>query len=123
MDEQESIAEGLVLSEAIERAGIGREYRALERTLLVDHPVAVEPELERLRSADRTLAARAGLLMEEHERFRQSLDQLAWLRGIIDREDHGGHRQALGQYWRLVLEALRRHLDDEDLFLSINTST
>ncbi|MFY9717796.1 MAG: hypothetical protein WAK40_07705 [Thermoplasmata archaeon] len=49
----------------------------------------------------------------DHDRFLVSLDQLWWFYGIVAADDHGGHRQALGQYGRLVAEALRRHLTEE----------
>ena len=52
-------------------------------------------------------------LRSEHERFRVSVVQLGWFLGIVERDDHGGNRQALGQYGRLVVEALRRHRADE----------
>ena len=56
---------------------------------------------------------REELLRREHAWFRTSLDQLRWFLGIVEQEDHGGHRQALGQYGRLLAEALRLHLADE----------
>ncbi len=56
---------------------------------------------------------REELLAREHAWFRTSLEQLRWFLGIVEQEDHGGHRQALGQYGRLLAEALRRHLADE----------
>jgi len=88
------------------------------------------PALEELRSAigalDRAVrlhVARGSAAAErrasgsaaevEHERFLVSLDQLWWFYGIVAGDDHGGHRQALGQYGRLVTEALRRHLAEE----------
>ncbi len=49
----------------------------------------------------------------EHDRFRTSVEQLRWFLAIVEREDHGGHRQALGQYGRVLVEALRRHRSDE----------
>lgn len=52
-------------------------------------------------------------LEAEHERFRSSIEQLLVLLEVVAGDDHGGHRQALGQYGRLVAEALRRHLADE----------
>ncbi len=52
-------------------------------------------------------------LAADHERFRTSVQQLWWFYGIVEREDHGGNRQALGQYGRLVCEALRRHRAEE----------
>lgn len=52
-------------------------------------------------------------LESEHRRFLGSLEQLWWFYRIVEGDDHGGHRQALGQYGRLVTEALRRHRADE----------
>jgi hypothetical protein len=52
-------------------------------------------------------------LRADHAWFSVSLEQLAWFFGIVENEDHGGHRQAMGQYGRLLAEALRRHRDLE----------
>jgi hypothetical protein len=57
------------------------------------------------------------LLRADHAWFAVSLEQLAWFFGIVENEDHGGHRQALGQYGRLLAEALRRHRDLEREYL------
>ena len=56
---------------------------------------------------------RAALLSREHDRFRVSLEQLTGLLGVVENDDHGGHRQALGQYGRLLVDALRTHRADE----------
>lgn len=52
-------------------------------------------------------------LESEHERFRASVEQLRGLLDVVEADDHGGHRQALGQYGRVLAEALRLHLADE----------
>jgi len=52
-------------------------------------------------------------ISEDHRWFRTSVEQLQWFFAVVAREDHGGHRQALGQYGRLLTEALRRHRVDE----------
>jgi hypothetical protein len=57
------------------------------------------------------------LLRADHAWFSVSLEQLAWFFGIVENEDHGGHRQALGQYGRLLAEALHRHRDLEREYL------
>lgn len=49
----------------------------------------------------------------DHLWFRTSLDQLQWFLSVVERDDHGGNRQALGQYGRLLAESLRRHRRDE----------
>jgi hypothetical protein len=52
-------------------------------------------------------------LQAEHLRFRASIRELRGLLRVVERDDHGGHRQALGQYGRIFVEALRVHLRDE----------
>ena len=52
-------------------------------------------------------------LAAEHGRFRSSVRELVGLLEVVERDDHGGHRQALGQYGRIFVEALRVHLRDE----------
>lgn len=63
----------------------------------------------------RRLAAKRQRLAAEHERFRTSLAELRLLLAVVEGDDHGGHRQALGQYGRLLTEALRAHRDEERL--------
>ncbi|HTT73624.1 MAG TPA: hypothetical protein VMG99_05695 [Thermoplasmata archaeon] len=63
--------------------------------------------------AQRELAAR---LRSDHAWFLGSIDQLGGLFAVVDAEDHGGHRQALGQYGRILAEAVRRHRRDERRF-------
>jgi hypothetical protein len=53
------------------------------------------------------------LLAAEHRRFVTSIAELEALLTVVEGEDHGGHRQALGQYGRIFAEALRRHRVDE----------
>jgi len=53
------------------------------------------------------------LLHADHAWFEVSLDQLRWFLSIVAHDDHGGHRQALGQYGRVLAEALRRHRREE----------
>ncbi len=61
-------------------------------------------------------AATWALLRADHAWFGVSVEQFAWFLGIVENEDHGGHRQALGQYGRLLAEALRRHRTLEDAY-------
>ncbi len=71
------------------------------------------PADERSSAADREPAERATILASDHAWFRTSLDQLEWFYAVVARDDHGGNRQALGQYGRVFAEALRRHRSDE----------
>ncbi len=57
--------------------------------------------------------AGAERLRDEHIRFLASVVELRGLLEVVVQEDHGGHRQALGQYGRLLVEALRRHRTEE----------
>ncbi len=63
--------------------------------------------------AGRRSVAGRSRLAAEHERFRSSVEELLGLLAVVERDDHGGHRQALGQYGRLLTEALRIHRADE----------
>jgi hypothetical protein len=64
----------------------------------------------------RVAEARA-LLRADHAWFGTSTEQLGWFFRIVASEDHGGHRQALGQYGRVFTESLRRHRVDERAYL------
>ncbi len=63
-------------------------------------PTGPREELERVVAAD-------------HAWFLDSLGELAELFSVVVGDDHGGNRQALGQYGRVLAEALRRHRRDE----------
>lgn len=60
-------------------------------------------------------------LTADHARFDDSLGQLDWYCAILARENHGGHRQALGQYGRVLAESFRRHREEEREFLRRTT--
>jgi hypothetical protein len=85
--------------------GIETHGRSAERS--PPGPVAGSPELEDL----------GHILSADHDWFRTSVDQLWWFFGVVEREDHGGHRQALGQYGRVLCEAVRRHRAMEEEFV------
>ncbi|MGI0055037.1 MAG: hypothetical protein ACREBZ_04910 [Thermoplasmata archaeon] len=105
----EALSYGLVLLEPyplVEVAhAIDRYERATDRHVRSATIGAVLPDhrMERL----------AVILRADHAWFQVSFEQLRWFYAIVAHEDHGGHRQALGQYGRLLTEAMRRHLADE----------
>ncbi len=68
---------------------------------------------EPTRTADDRRRFLADRIRGDHRWFETSVEQLRWFLGVVVRDDHGGHRQALGQYGRLFTEALRRHREDE----------
>jgi hypothetical protein len=117
VDSQRSIVTALVRIEPVTLGTIATEVDAIERALLGDHPRTVDPFLaEAPALPDRTERLRL-VLIEEHRRFPESIGQLRWFWGVVRNEDHGGHRQALGQYWAILLESVVRHLEDEAYYL------
>jgi hypothetical protein len=84
------------------------------RSEVASFSATVRRHLRSARSpAPRSAAVRSRRIDEEHRRFGESLVQLGWFFGIVESDDHGGHRQALGQYGRLFAEAMRRHRAEE----------
>ena len=79
------------------------------------HLRASRPHQSRTGSSRSQRPAIGGRLDREHERFRTSVEELRLLLQVVERDDHGGHRQALGQYGRIFVEALRLHRGDERL--------
>lgn len=93
------VSERLVLLEPYSleevRGAVHAVVEGMRRHL--DRPPAVAEE--RLRAE----------LAEEHARYRTSLEEVQGLLRVIESDDHGGHRQALGQYGRVLAESLRAH--------------
>ncbi len=52
-------------------------------------------------------------LIQDHRRFRESLEQLGWYWDLVRQDPHPGNLQALGQYWSVLVEAALRHMEDE----------
>lgn len=86
------------------------------------HGVSTDRWLTSVRPEDEEVLRGVRLLVSDHAWFATSVEQFAWFLHIVEREDHGGHRQALGQYGRILAEALRRHRRDER-WLEGRTST
>lgn len=101
----------LVLLEEFSLEEIRAALDAFERE--VRRHVDANPPAPRGPPAGRDPAERAAILASDHAWFRTSLDQLEWFYAVVARDDHGGNRQALGQYGRVFSEALRRHRSDE----------
>ena len=117
--DQLPMAQGLVRLEDFPLDHLVREVDRLERYLR-EHSDAWDgfPRGPR-EGAGEPSSGRVHLdaLREHHRTFRTSSEQVRWFLDVVLREDHGGHRQALGQYWRLVVEALEWHLAAEREFL------
>ncbi len=110
----QTASDGLVLLAAYPREDLQSMVRA------VGHVVAAHSrEYDRRRGTPPPPGDRAAtwaLLRADHAWFGVSVEQFAWFLGIVEHEDHGGHRQALGQYGRLLAEALRRHRTVEEAY-------
>jgi hypothetical protein len=104
----ERFSEALVRLEPHPLAELGQEVERLVGAV-EDHLATTSSPLPR----DAGAGGRSVRLELEHERFRTSLWELRGLLGVVERDDHGGHRQALGQYGRILTEALRVHRAEE----------
>lgn len=106
----------LVLLEEYSREEVRSALETVTRSV-ENHLRSTLPELAAEKSGSARMRELRSVLTSDHEWFRTSLEQLWWFFGVVDREDHGGHRQALGQYGRVFAESLRRHRRDEREFL------
>ncbi len=109
------VAYRLVLLEEYPLSDVEAAVAAIDRGvrahLDADRPGGILPEASAGTEGSGWQSARLG---DDHERYRTSLEQLRWFLAVVQKEDHGGHRQALGQYARLVAESLRRHRAEEE---------
>jgi hypothetical protein len=101
--------EELVALGAIPLEEVRGAVDALEHELVVRHPGLVEGRLRVLRR----LGPAAQRLERDHERFPEGFTEIRGLLDVAERDDHGGNRQAVGQYGRILLEAVLRHLSEE----------
>lgn len=113
VDRFESMSTGLVLLEPYPLAEVRRRIGELQREVRA-HSAAAEARLdERARPDEPPGPSLVKLVRSDHRWFEMSFEQIDWFLQIAERDGHGGNRQALGQYGRLLAEAVRRHLEDE----------
>jgi len=112
---------GLVLLEEYPIPDL-REAVAEVESSVRSHRATADPWVLPLLGGDEETARGARVVLSDHAWFETSLDQFWWFFRVVEREDHGGHRQALGQYGRVLAEALRRHLADEDRLRARNST-
>lgn len=110
-----SIGDRLVLLEEIPREELAGALGRWEELLVLRHPAVWDRLLARADRIPGVVAPAA--LQREHTIFPSSVGQLRWLFDLTGREGHGGNRQALGQSWKLLVEAVSRHLADERGYL------
>lgn len=94
------------------RSAVGHVGAAIEAHGRATEPLALVPT-----EGSSELRDRARILAADHAWFRTSVEQLWWFFGVVERDDHGGHRQALGQYGRVLSESVRRHRAEEEEFV------
>ena len=102
----------LVLLEEFPLADVRAGIRSVESAVRA-HTGAADRWVAPLQTGDEENARGARVILHDHEWFATSLEQFWWFYRVVERDDHGGHRQALGQYGRVLAEALRRHRRDE----------
>ena len=112
------LPDDLVLSRTREDGRVERAARELAEALR-EHASRVDRLLALSSDDARIGSASAGRLRREHEVFATSVSELKGLIAVVHREGHDGNRQALGQYWRLLWEALRIHVEDEERGLGL----
>ncbi len=98
--EFQGLSERLVLLDEIALSDLVRDVLAFEE-LLRGH-------LEDPSSAGVPGGPTPGI-EEDHRTFEESIEVLDWLLGVVRTDDHGGNRQALGQYGKVLAEALTDH--------------
>lgn len=109
----DAMSTGLVLLEPYPLPDI-RRAAANFRDEVRMHTTTSEARIEGLAlPPDRTIRSLREIVRSDHRWFEISFEQLDWFLAIAEKEGHGGNRQALGQYGRLLAEAMRRHLADE----------
>lgn len=103
---------GLVLLEEYPVVDLRQAVKQVESAVRA-HRVATDQWALPLLEGDGEAARGGKVVVSDHIWFETSLEQLGWFFRAVENEDHGGNRQALGQYGRVLAEALRRHRSDE----------
>jgi len=112
VDWLEAWSYGLVLLEEYPRPDVLAAVTSVDRAVRA-HRASFDPWLIALHAEDEETSRAIRVLVSDHQWFETSIEQFWWFFRVVDKEDHGGHRQALGQYGRVFAEALRRHRADE----------
>ena len=107
----ELVSYALVLLEEFSLTEIRSAVARIEAAVLAH--VSSSPTTRRDLAGGNRLSELRKVVDADHVWFRISLEQLRWFLSVVERDDHGGNRQALGQYGRLLGESLRRHRRDE----------
>ena len=117
IDWLEGWSTNLVLLEEYPLPEVRAALDAVDRAVRA-HRTGADRQLQSLPASSDAAARGRRILLSDHVWFETSLDQLWWFYRVVEQEDHGGHRQALGQYGRVLAESLRRHRTDERALLA-----
>jgi hypothetical protein len=101
----------LVLLDELSLSSIQAAVR-VGRRRIVDHLHSDDPA-GFIRASTPRIQELMEIVRSDHRWFDSSLEELAGLLRIVEGEDQEGHRQALGQYLRILASALARHRRDE----------
>jgi len=112
IDWLEAWSYNLVLLEGYPLPEIRRAVHAVSAAVRA-HRVSADRWLGATQREDKEVARGVGLVLSDHVWFSTSVEEFLGLLHVVEGEDQGGHRQALGQYGRILAEALRRHRRDE----------
>lgn len=105
-------SDGLVLLEEYPVNDVRAALNAVEKAVRA-HRMSADRWIVPLQARDEPTSRGARLILSDHKWFETSIEQFWWFFRVVEKEDHRGHRQALGQYGRIFGEALRRHRTDE----------
>ena len=111
--EQGRIAEGLVRLAEYPVEALRAEVARAEELLCRRHPASVARVVEEVGGTSVWEFRLSPASARDHPWFEDSVRELGGYLDCVARDPHGGNRQALGQYWRLLVEAVARHAAEE----------
>lgn len=111
--EQGVLADRLVHLAEVPLGTLRRELGRTQELLCRRHALAARECERREGTANVPRVRLSELSRRDHARFEESVRELRWYLDRVASDAHGGNRQALGQYWRLVVEAVARHTAEE----------
>lgn len=113
VDGFESMSTGLVLLEPYPLPEVRQAIAAFHGAVRTHSTIAESRLSEELAPHDLASRSLLAIVRSDHRWFEISFEQMDWFLRIAEGDGHGGNRQALGQYGRILAEAVRRHLSDE----------
>jgi hypothetical protein len=121
VDWLEAWSYNLVLLEGYSLPHVQRAVHSVSAAVRA-HCASADRWLGTIRRDDEEVARGVELVLSDHVWFSASVEEFLGLLHVVEGEDQGGHRQALGQYGRILAEALHRHRRDE-VWLEATTRT